>query len=222
MKRTKHEGVLATLTSHRRHLVGAITLAMVAGAFTLGSGPAVADTIGPITFETSQGYVVGDINNQPTSGSLPNGRCSNTGGYDAAVAVVSAFPDASGYGFNAQALRISDAVTSGSFGDQTFSPGLADEAGEKNADNAGLSGGIRQPHFDASFSIGTTVSTEQIGLHMSVSPDRGDGARMSYLRFEDQADGVHVFFDDVTRGASSTATSSTRRISPPSIGRVPT
>ena len=43
---------------------------------------------------------------------------------------------------------------------------------------------------------------------------------MSYLRFEDQADGVHVFFDDVTRGASSTATSSTRRISPPSIGRV--
>ena len=32
---------------------------------------------------------------------------------------------------------------------------------------------------------------------MSVSPDNGSGARMSYLRFEDQADGVHVFFDDV-------------------------
>jgi hypothetical protein len=32
---------------------------------------------------------------------------------------------------------------------------------------------------------------------MTVSPDRGDGARMSYLRFEDQADGVHVFFVDV-------------------------
>jgi hypothetical protein len=31
---------------------------------------------------------------------------------------------------------------------------------------------------------------------MTVSPDRGDGARMSYLRFEDQADGVHVFFID--------------------------
>ena len=37
----------------------------------------------------------------------------------------------------------------------------------------------------------------QPGLHMSVSPDNGSGARMSYLRFEDQADGVHVFFDDV-------------------------
>jgi hypothetical protein len=36
----------------------------------------------------------------------------------------------------------------------------------------------------------------QPGLHMTVSPDRGDGARMSYLRFEDQADGVHVFFID--------------------------
>jgi hypothetical protein len=35
-------------------------------------------------------------------------------------------------------------------------------------------------------------------MHLSVSPDRGDGARMSYLRFEDQFDGIHVFFDDVT------------------------
>ena len=33
---------------------------------------------------------------------------------------------------------------------------------------------------------------------MSVSPDQGDGSRVSYLRFEDQADGVHVFFVDVT------------------------
>ena len=30
---------------------------------------------------------------------------------------------------------------------------------------------------------------------ISVSPDNGQGARMSYLRFEDRADGVHVFFD---------------------------
>ena len=59
-----------------------------------------------------------------------------------------------------------------------------------------LSGGLRQPHFDASFLIGTTVFTQQPGLHMTVSPDRGDGGRMSYLRFEDQADGVHVIFSD--------------------------
>ena len=35
------------------------------------------------------------------------------------------------------------------------------------------------------------------GLHYSASPDRGDGARMSYLRVEDNPDGIHVFFDDV-------------------------
>src|SRR5207253_2309958 len=167
-----------------------------------------ADAIGPITFESSQGYVVGDINGQPAlpgSGSLPNGRWSKTGPYDAQVALLSTFPDASGYGFGSQALRISDAVTSGSFGDQTFSPGLADEAGESGAANAGLSGGLRQPHFDASFMIGTSQATEQPGLHMTVSPDRGDGARMSYLRFEDQADGVHVFFvDAVDKGPVGT------------------
>ena len=99
MKRTKHEGVLATLTTHRRHLVGAITLAMVAAAFTLGSGPAGADTIPAITFEASQNYVIGDINGQPVPpGPLPNGVWSKTGAYDAAAASVATFPDASGYG----------------------------------------------------------------------------------------------------------------------------
>ena len=34
--------------------------------------------------------------------------------------------------------------------------------------------------------------------NMSVSPDGGSGDRMSYLRFEDHSDGIHVFFDDVT------------------------
>jgi hypothetical protein len=196
---------------HARRLAGSLLLA---GAMALGAAvitpTAGADTIGPISFESSQGYLPGDINGQPaTDFSLPNGRWSKTGPYDVAVAPVSAFPAASGYGYGSQALRISDAYTSGSFGDQTFSPGLGDEAGETGADNAGLSGGLRQPHFDASFLIGTTQANQQcVGctttggapnpLHMTVSPDRGDGARMSYLRFEDQADGVHVFFIDVT------------------------
>jgi hypothetical protein len=99
-------------------------------------------------------------------------------------------------GFGSQSLRISNAVTSGCFGDQAFSKSLTDEAGETSAQGGGLSGGTRQPHFEAQFSLATTESTLQPGLSMSVSPDRGDGARMSYLRFVDQADGVHVFFDD--------------------------
>ena len=189
-----------------RRFLGKLGISLlVIGSVLVLATTAGADTIGPITFESSQGYIVGDINGQPAfpgSGSLPNGRWSKIGPYDVQVALVSTFPDAAGYGFGSQALRISDAFTSGSFGDQTFSPGLADEAGESGADNAGLSGGIRQPHFDASFLIGTTQATQQcVGcptpLKMTVSPDRGDGARMSFLRFEDQADGVHVFFADV-------------------------
>jgi hypothetical protein len=174
---------------------------LVVGTVLLLASAAGADTVGPITFEPSQGYAVGPIGNPITGqpyipGSLPNGAWSKTGPYDVNVVTTSTYPAAAGYGFGSQALQISDAVTSGSFGDQTFSPGLADEAGESGADNAGLSGGLRQPHFGASFLIGTTQAAVQPGLHMSVSPDRGDGARMSYLRFEDQADGVHVFFID--------------------------
>jgi hypothetical protein len=180
-------------------LLLALTLAL---ALTSAAG---ADTIGPITFEQSQGYFPGNINGQP----LLFGGWSKLGPqYDVEVVTTSTYPAASGYGFLSQALRISDAVTSGSFGDQTFSPGLADEAGESGASNVGaggvpLSGGVRRPHFEASFLIGTTQATQQcVGcttpLHMTVSPDRGDGARMSFLRFEDQADGVHVFFVDVT------------------------
>jgi hypothetical protein len=83
-----------------------------------------------------------------------------------------------------QALRISNAVTSGSFGDQAFSPGLTEPAGE-----------TARKHFEASFDVATTSDAVQPGLAISVSPDNGHGARMSYLRFEDHADGVRVFFD---------------------------
>jgi len=176
--------------------IATVAVLILASALALA---ARADTIGPITFESSQGYFVGDINGQPIPSTLPNGAWKKLGpAYDVKVVPITAYPAAAGYNFGSQTLQISDAVTSGSFDDQTFSPGLADEAGESGAFNAGLSGGLRQPHFAASFLIGTSQGTvTQPGLHMSVSPDRGDGARMSYLRFEDQTDGVHVFFIDV-------------------------
>jgi hypothetical protein len=154
-----------------------VGLAVAASAF---AAAARAETIGPITFEPAQGYALGDINGQQSWMKL--------GPYDTKVAGLAAFPAASAYGFGTQALRLSDATTSGSFGDQTFSPAFATPAGEFPG----------RPHFEASFNIGTTQATLQPGLHMSVSPDDGNGARVSYLRFEDQAAGVHVFFDDVT------------------------
>lgn len=142
---------------------------------------ALADTTS-VNFEPAT-YTVGTINGQ--DGWL------KTGAYDSAVSASSVA------GFGTQSLRISDAVASGSFGDQTFSKPLANEAGETDALNNGISGGVRQNHFEAQFDIASVLSDVQPGMHMSVSPDRGDGARMSYLRFEDQTDGIHVFFDDV-------------------------
>jgi parallel beta helix pectate lyase-like protein len=141
---------------------------VAAAAFCVLAAAAGADTVGPITFEQPD-YTVGAINGQQ--------GWSDTGGFDAAVV-------STGGG---QALRISDAVTSGSFGDQTFSPGLAHAASESS-----------RTTVDARFSIATTSTDVQPGLHLSVSPDDGTGSRMSYLRFEDQADGVHVFFDDAS------------------------
>jgi hypothetical protein len=167
-------------------MVAMLAIAVLAGS----ASSARADTTGPITFE-SPDYTVGNINGQ-------NGW-SNIGGFDANVAAVSSFPAASGYGFGSQALQISDKVTSGTFGDQTFAPALTEPAGEATP----------QRFFTASFKIGTTQATQQcvgctVGdppvanpLHLSVSPDNGSGGRMSYLRFEDRANGVHVFFDDV-------------------------
>jgi hypothetical protein len=156
--------------------IGAATVLALglAGAFASAAG---ADLVGPITFEPPA-YHTGNINGQQGWQKL--------GPYDVAVDSVSSFPAASHYFFGSQALRLSNAVTSGSFGDQTFSPGLNDPAGE----GAGAD-------FAGGFLIGTAKSTQQAGLSMSVSPDDGNGSRMSYLRFEDQADGVHVFFDDV-------------------------
>ena len=153
-----------------RAIITAASALLVAGLVPVGA--AHADTAGPITFE---GYAIGSVDGQ--------GGWSSTGGYDQGVVASSRFAS-----FGAQSLRISSAFTSGSFGDQTFSPGLTDPAGESTP----------QRHFDSTFQIGTTQDGVQPGLHLSVSPDNGSGARMSYLRFEDQTDGVHVFFDDAT------------------------
>ena len=161
----------------RMFLLASLILGLVAFGAAFASS-AKADTVGPINFEN---YVVGDINGQM-------GWTKLNPAFDVKVATVSTFPAAAKYHFGEQTLRLSDAVTSGSFGDQTFSPGLTQPAGEAPL----------RTRFRSSFSIGTALSTEQSGLHMSVSPDNGSGARMSYLRFEDQTNGVHVFFDDVT------------------------
>ncbi len=167
----------------------ALLTGLILGLAAFGAPLAGADTVGPITFEPPT-YSLGNINGQ--------GGWMKTGPFDVEVESVPGYPAAAGYGFGSQALRLSNAITSGSFGDQTFSPGLSSVAGESPA----------QTHFDSTFKLGTALASLQPGLLMSVSPDQGDGSRVSYLRFEDQADGVHVFFVDVTNPGPLGAASS--------------
>ncbi len=99
-------------------------------------------------------------------------------------------------GFGSQSLRISNAVTSGCF-DGTFSKPLANDVGEKTADNGGASGGTRQGHFEAQWSFASTVpGAEQPGLSVVASPDQGTGARMSWIQMTDTPGGIDVNFFD--------------------------
>ncbi|HZZ98990.1 MAG TPA: hypothetical protein VFG51_03590 [Candidatus Saccharimonadia bacterium] len=167
--------------SIRKTFLGVASLALALAAATT---VARAEALPVITFETPT-YAIGNINGQD--------GWIKTGTYDAAVVA-----NTYGYStFGAQTLRFSDSVTSGSFGDQTFSKPLLNAVGEVDSTDGSFSRGTLEHHFEMQFDLASTLATLQPGMHLSVSPDRGDGSRMSYLRFEDQADGIHVFFDDV-------------------------
>ena len=72
--------------SMRRYLGKVGALLLVCGTVLLFASAAGADAVGPITFESSQGYTFGDINAQPLlSNSLPNGKWMKTGPYDVNV-----------------------------------------------------------------------------------------------------------------------------------------
>lgn len=162
---------------------------IVSGFFVVNT--AKADTIN-VNFES--GYATGTVNNQD--------GWTSKGSYDQGVVDTSLFGNPSGFG--TQAFRISNAITSGSFGDQTFVKPLTDSVGEAISTFGSFSTSTKQNHFESQFDIASATTTQQQGLVISVSPDRGDGSRLSYLRFEDMADGIHVHFDDV-QGTSTIA-----------------
>lgn len=171
--------------------------AVIAGlAFGLAATTiALADTVGPITFEPPT-YTLGTIDGQ--DGWQSDGAAgSGCAVYDHEVDSQSLYPS-----FGTQSLRMSNAVTSGCFGDQTFSKPLVNEAGETSAASDGMSGGARQPNFEATWEFASTVPTAvQPGLSVVASPDRGDGARMSWVQMADAAAGLEVNFFDYQDGA---------------------
>jgi hypothetical protein len=164
------------------------------------SALAMADSRG-INFEASRGYHVlpGTIQDQPGvtpppagwGGSFPPGTINPA--IDQQVVNSPGRPAS----FGGQSWRISNAYASGSFADMPFSPSLTNEAGETMAQNLMYSGGVRQNHFEVQYSFTSADPTgPDSSSIVSTSPDRGDGARMSYIRLEDYAHGIEVHFSD--------------------------
>ncbi len=159
----------------------------------------MADSRG-INFESSQGYVANmSIQDQPNGNPPPAGW-----GGSFPPGIINPAIDqkiVNGLGrpasFGGQSWRISNAYASGGFAEMPFSPSLTNEAGETNAQNLTYSGGVRQNHFEVqySFTSADPVPSENNSI-VSTSPDRGDGARMSYIRLEDHAYGIELHFSD--------------------------
>ena len=182
------------LTRNTATLVAVIAAVATAAVFI---GFAHADS-NAINFE-APAYSTGSINGQNGwGGQNPPGIPINPGIDQAIVANGLGAP----VSFGGQSWRLSNAYTSGSFGDMPFSPSLNNEAGETSAKNGDgvftLSGGSRKGHFEAQFSFASAdpTSATDNDSYFSTSPDRGDGARMSYIRIEDRPSGMDVFFDD--------------------------
>ena len=146
--------------------------AAVAASLTL-AGPAQADS----NTTTFDGFNTGSVNGQD--------GWKATGPYDQSVVDVG----------GGKALRISNAVTSGSFADMPYSKPVAEPAGELAANRVLVN--------EFTFRSATPAAPQQ-GLAMSISPTNGDGARMSYVRLEDRFDGVRVFFTDYPNETTAT------------------
>jgi hypothetical protein len=164
-----------------------VAAAALALAFVLPAGKGSADTKS-IDFES--GYTPGSVYGQQNwTGSV----CGPV--IDQSVVDNASYPAAPA-SFGTKSFRMSNAAVSGCFTD-SFSPGLVNEAGESTAANGGLSGGTRQPVFTAQWTFASSTGGLQPGLAVQVSPDRGDGARMSYVRMRHTATAMDLSFFDV-------------------------
>lgn len=174
---------------NRRASRGILTLAS-ALALCIGNVLSVAADSLAINFE-APAYHTGTIDGQ--NGWAGSGGLPILPTIDQAVV-----PNTYGYSsFGGQSWRMSNAYTDGAFGDWPFSPSLSEAAGESNAQNGALSAPPSKNHFEVQWSFASTVpNSEQTGLQISTSPDRGDGARMSFIRMKDLPDGLSVEFSD--------------------------
>jgi hypothetical protein len=146
----------------KKIFLGAVAAAAVAVPLAF-AGSANAAVTGPYTTHFTDVSI-------DTTGTNDN-SWRMTGGYDAAITTDNAADPA---------LRISNAVTSGSFGDQLFSPTLKVPATE--------TGPART--FTASFVLKPVQL--QPGLRVTVSPDNGQGGRGGFLAIEHTNAGINL------------------------------
>ena len=191
----------------RHAIVGLV--ATFASIVLLPCGVALADTV-TTNFEPPL-FHTGSVNGQDGwKSDVPGDIPSLPHGYDQAV-VNNASPSSSPAppappgpaAFGTQSLRMSNAYGTGpdtsppEFELQTYSKPVTQPAGE-HLDNT---------EFTAQFSFISVFPTQQPTsgctfvapspcLRISVSPDNGHGARMSYIGLDDLADGIHVIFYD--------------------------
>ena len=124
--------------------------------------------------------------NTTTFDSFADGTVDTQGGWTAHSKYDQAVVAAPGAG---KALRISNAVTDGSFAGMPYSAPVSNPAGETEANNVLVN--------EFTFTAPDTYVPE---LAVSVSPTGAGGSRMSYVRLEDSANGVKVVFRDGTFG----------------------
>ena len=192
-----------------------ITFAAALALWITNVGIVRADSL-TIQFESSEGYNAAAVGPPPGSINRQNGwqgQNQPAPGLDINPAIDQQIVVNGGSApasFGEQSWRISNAFTEGSFGDMPFSPSLKNEAGETMALNGNgvftFSGGDRKNHFDVQWAFASadptgsgtdcTNAVDTLCSYLSMAPDRGDGARMSYIRLEDDTSGLRVFFDD--------------------------
>ena len=158
--------------------------------------------------ESGPNYYLGPIDLQDdwTSSGAAGGGCNVP--LDHQVVSNAAQTSYSYASFGLQSLRISNAFTTGCFGDQTFSKRLSSGAtGESDAEGTAFerTPGTIKNHFEAQWDFASTVpDAEQPDLSVVASPDRGDGSRMSWVQMADTPNGIDINFYDV-RGTSDPA-----------------
>jgi uncharacterized repeat protein (TIGR01451 family) len=139
----------------------------------------------------------GSINGQQSVGgfpwkSAPPGAipaCVPTptnGEYDQAVVANTVAPTGEPPGFGSQSLRMSNACASGEFFYQTYSAQEPLQVGEARPNKV----------FLAEFAFMPKTPAYQPGLFISVSPDSGEGSRMSWVGLQDTAAGIQVSVND--------------------------